>query len=76
MAKATYSVVAILPGKSQDYFAFNRGVTTNEKGENLDSNMLSISVTIEANSKADAELKVRTQYPKHSVDPAATVRHG
>jgi hypothetical protein len=75
MAKATYSIVAILPGKSQDYFAFNRGVAINAKGEDLDSNKLSVSVTVEASSKANAEAKVQAQYPNYSIDPAATVRH-
>lgn len=76
MTKATYSVVAILPGKSQDYFAFNRGMGVNAKGEKLDSGELSIGVTVEANSKADAEAKVRAQYPSHSIDTVATDRLG
>jgi hypothetical protein len=76
MAKATYSVVAIRPGRRQDYSAFNRGIDVNDKGESLHSDLLSISVTIDANSQADAESKVRTQYPDHSIDSAATQRHG
>lgn len=76
MAKATFSVVAVLPGRRQDYALFNRGIYVNEAGEELDSNKLSISVTVDANSKTDAESKVRAKYPRHSIDSSATVRHG
>lgn len=76
MSKATYSVDAILPGRRQDYAVFNRGVLVNDSGESLDSNMLALSVSIDANSKADAEAKVRAQYPEHSIDSAATQRLG
>ena len=76
MAKATYSVVAVRPGRMQDYFAFNRGILVNEKGEDLDSNLLSISVTVDASTRSEAEAKVRNQYPDHSIDSAATQGHG
>lgn len=74
MAKATYYVVPILPRRSQGHFAFNRGVAANAQGEDLDSDKLLISVTVDANSKTDAEVKVRAQYQKHSINQAATVR--
>lgn len=76
MTKASFSVVAIRPGRRQDYAAFNRGICVSGQGENLHSDLLSISVTVEANSKVDAESKVRILYPDHSIDSAATERHG
>ena len=76
MAKKTYSVVAIRPGRRQDYREFNQGVQVNDKGEQLHSDLLSINVTIDAISRTDAETKVRAQYPDHSIDSAATQRLG
>ncbi|QBE66342.1 hypothetical protein [Pseudoduganella lutea] len=76
MAKKTYSVVAIRPGRRQDYSRFNQGVQVNDTGEQLHTDLLSLSVTIEAISRTDAENKVRARYPDHSIDSAATQQLG
>lgn len=77
MAKSTYSVVVILPGRFQDYTDFwKRNLLVNEKGEHLHSGMLAIGVTVEARNKAEAEALARKQYPNHTIDSDATARMG
>lgn len=63
----------IRPGRAKDYFDFwNRGVTANEAGEHLHSDMLSFTVMIEVRSKAEAMASVRKQHPDHTIDDEAT----
>lgn len=77
MAKADFDVVAILPGRRDDYFAFHtKNIKVNGRGEDLHAAMLSFTVNVEARSKLDAENQVRKQYPDHSIDSAATSRLG
>jgi len=77
MAKANFTVIAILPGRSRDYFDFcERGVTVNASGEALNSNMLALTVSVDADSKADAEARVRRMHPNYTIDSAATSRNG
>ena len=69
----TYSVVAVLPGRYRDYQAFHiRGETINENREPIDFAKLALTVTVAARNKADANAKVRKQYPDHTIDEAAT----
>lgn len=74
MAKSTFSVLAIHPGRRADYAAFKRGETHNQQGEMLHTDLLAMTVETEANSKSAAEAKVRAEYPRHSIDPTATQR--
>jgi hypothetical protein len=77
MVKRTYDVIAILPGRSKDYFDFwKRGRTVNKKGEMLHPALLAEPVMVDAKNKKDAESQVQKSHPKHSIDSAATVRIG
>jgi hypothetical protein len=76
MAKASFSVVAIRPGRGLDYSKYNRGMSVNDSGEALHCDLLSLSVTVEANNKSDAEMKVQKLHPDHSIDSSATERLG
>jgi hypothetical protein len=73
MTKRSYGVIAILPGRSKDYYDFwSWGRTVNKKGEALHPAMLAESVMVEAKNKKDAEALVKKSHPKHSIDSAAT----
>jgi hypothetical protein len=77
MAKVDFNVVAILPGRREDYFDFwNKNIKINKSGEKLDSSMLAVTVHVEARNKIDAENQVRLKYPDHLIDSAATERLG
>jgi len=77
MTKVDFTVIAILPGRRDDYFDFwTKEIKVNKRGEELHPGMLALSVSVVARSKSDAENQVRSQYPNHSIDSAATKRHG
>ena len=74
MPKATFLVVAILPGRRSEYAAFKRGATVSENGKTLDGKDLFMSVQIEAMSKTSGEEKVRMQHPRYAIDATATLK--
>ena len=77
MAKASHSVVAILPRRRHDYFAYWTLVAKDNAGAELPSPAgLTITVDVDARSKTDAEERVRKEYPDHAIDSKATRRHG
>ena len=77
MSKATYNVIAIHPGRRQDYMDFwKNGVKTNAKGEVLHPALLADSVTVDARNKEEAEALVRKSHPNYSIDSSATERIG
>jgi hypothetical protein len=77
MGKTHFTVVAILPGRRDDYFDFwTNDVKVNRHGEDLHPDMLAITIGVDAHSKIDAENQVRQRYPDHAIDSAATRRHG
>lgn len=77
MAKGHYNVVAILPGRRNDYFDFwKNDVRKNSDGEDLHPAMLATVVGVDARSKTDAEEQVRKMHPDHSIDSAATKKLG
>lgn len=63
MSKASYSVVAVLPGRYSDYMDFwTKEVKVNSRGEQLHSGMLAITGVVSAANKNDAEQQVREKY--------------
>lgn len=77
MSKASYSIVAVLPGRYNDYWDFwTREVKVNSRGEQLHSGMLAITEVVSAVNKSDAEQQVREKYPKRTIDTAATQKLG
>ena len=77
MGKAMYSVVVIRKDREKDYFDFStRGKKTNASGEDLNSDLVGFTVTVEAKNKQEAVSLVRQKYPGHSIDTEATQRHG
>lgn len=77
MSKASYSVVAILPGRYNNYMDFwTKEVKVNSRGEQLHSGMLAVIEVVSAANKSDAEQQVRKKYPKHTIDTAATKKLG
>ena len=65
----TYQVTVIKPGRERDYFDFwIKGIHVNAQGTILDSGSLCNSVTVQANSKAEAREKIREDYPGHTLD--------
>lgn len=77
MAKVMFTVVAIHPDRSTDYFDFwVRNKQSNDQGEELHPAMLSTTDMFEAHNKKEAEAMARKKYPGHTIDSAATERHG
>jgi len=77
MGKAHFTVVAILPGRRDDYFGFwANDVKVNGSGEALHPGMLARTVGVAARNKIDAENQVCQRYPDHAIDSTATRRHG
>lgn len=77
MSKTSYSIVAVLPGRHNDYLDFwTREVKVNSRGEQLHSAMLAITEVVSAANKSAAEQQVREKYPEHTIDTAATQKLG
>ena len=77
MGKAMYSVVVIQKDREKDYFDFwTRGIKTNASGEELHSDLVGFTVTVEAKNRQEAISLVKQEYPGHSIDTQATQRHG
>ena len=77
MSKADYDVVAILPGRYNDYSDFwKKNVKVSSKGKELHPALLAITETVSAANKSEAERLVQKYYPQHTVDTAATQKHG
>ena len=77
MSKSSYSVVAVLPGRYNDYWDFwTKEVKVNSRGEELHPAMLAITEVVSAANKSDAEQEVREEYPDHTIDTAATQKLG
>lgn len=77
MKKAMYSVVVIRKDREKDYFDFwTRGIKTNASGEELHSDLVGFTVTVEAKNKQEAVSLVKQKHPGRSIDTEATQRHG
>jgi hypothetical protein len=77
MSKASYAVVAVLPGRYNDYIDYwTKEVKVNSLGEQLHSGMLAITEVVSAANKGEAERQVQKKYPKHTIDSAATKKLG
>lgn len=76
MEKAMYSVVVIRKDREKDYFDFwTRGNKTNASGEDIDSDLVGFTVTVQAKNKREAVSLVKQKYPGQSIDTEATQRH-
>lgn len=65
----TYQVTVIRQGRERDYNDYcQKGVQVNAEGKILDPGSLGDSVTVQANSKAEARKKVRDMYPGRTLD--------
>lgn len=77
MSKATYSVVVIREGRNKDYYDFWRdGLKSNNSGEELHSDLVGFTQTVEAINKQEAVSLVKEMYPRLSIDAEATQRLG
>jgi hypothetical protein len=77
MAKATYSVVVIRKNREKDYFDFwTRGVKINASGEELHSDLVGFTETVEAKNKQEAASLIQRKYPGFTIDVGATHRLG
>ena len=73
MRKATFIVVVIREGREQDYYDFwVRGAKKNEAGEELNSDLVGFTESIEAKNINEAVALVRERHPKLRVDVEAT----
>jgi hypothetical protein len=77
MSRADYHVIAVLPGRYNDYIDFwKKDVKVNSKGEELHPAMLAITEIVSAANKSEAERLVQKEYPRHTIDTAATQKLG
>lgn len=77
MSKATYSVAVIRKERDKDYFDFwTRGLKTNASGEELHSDLVGFTETVEAKNKQEAVSLVKGMHPGLSIDIEATERLG
>ncbi len=77
MSKATFSVSVIRKERDQDYYDFwTRSFKKNASGEELHSDLVGFTETVEAKNKQEAILLVKKMYPGLSIDTKATKRLG
>ncbi len=77
MAKSTYSIVVIREGRERDYRDFwIKNKEENSSGEELTSDLVGFTESVEARNKKEAESIVKAKYPNLSLDTEATHRLG